>query len=65
MKNEPYYGLTPFSFSFFDFLYSTRWGDYSCVSLDPVDSETFWSIQVFTPKLESWSTQINSVKTNP
>lgn len=28
---------------------SNRWGDYSCMSLDPVDQSTFWYVNQFYP----------------
>ena len=37
-----------------------RWGDYSLTTVDPVDDETFWTIQEYAPNnpVNSWRTWI-------
>jgi VCBS repeat-containing protein len=35
-----------------------RWGDYSAVSLDPVDDMTMWTIQEYTSATNTWGTRI-------
>lgn len=43
---------------------SDRWGDYSAVTLDPVDDCTFWYIGQYTPKgdTDHWGTLITSAR---
>ena len=33
-----------------------RWGDYSCTSVDPVNSTDFWTIQESVPSVNNWDT---------
>jgi len=41
----------------------SRWGDYSALSIDPVDDCTFWYANEYIPKTgRSWSTWIASFK---
>jgi VCBS repeat-containing protein len=35
-----------------------RWGDYSAVSLDPVDDMTMWTIQEYASATNTWATRI-------
>jgi VCBS repeat-containing protein len=35
-----------------------RWGDYSAVSLDPVDDMTMWTIQEYASATNTWGTRI-------
>jgi hypothetical protein len=37
---------------------SNRWGDYSLTSVDPVDDETFYTIQEFAGATNFWATRI-------
>jgi hypothetical protein len=39
---------------------NTRWGDYSSMSIDPVDDCTFWYVSQFYPAQNQWSTRIAS-----
>ncbi len=43
-----------------------RWGDYSTISLDPVDQCTFWYTTMYVPGsgLSDWSTGVGSFKFN-
>lgn len=49
----------------------SRWGDYSMMSIDPVDDETFWYTQEYyltsavAPALPNWQTRIASFKLTP
>ena len=40
---------------------NTRWGDYSSMSIDPVDDCTFWSVSQYYAAQNQWSTRIASV----
>jgi len=40
---------------------STRWGDYSAMTLDPVDDETFWFTGEYNPT-SAWATRITAFK---
>ncbi|MEM9301498.1 MAG: hypothetical protein AAGE01_05275 [Pseudomonadota bacterium] len=40
---------------------ASRWGDYSALSVDPVDGCTFWFTSMFTPQ-SLWSTRIASFR---
>lgn len=42
-----------------------HWGDYSTTSLDPVDSNRFWTVQVVPVERQVWSTQITELITSP
>jgi len=41
-----------------------RWGDYSCMSIDPADDQTFWYTQMYMPETGQleWETKICAVK---
>jgi hypothetical protein len=39
----------------------SRWGDYSAVCVDPVDSARFWAITMYPPSRTLWSTQITEL----
>ena len=41
-----------------------RWGDYSCMSIDPADDQTFWYTQMYMPETGqlAWETKICAVK---
>jgi len=41
-----------------------RWGDYSCMSIDPSDDQTFWYTQMYMPTTGplEWETKICSFK---
>lgn len=41
-----------------------RWGDYSCMTIDPVDDQTFWYTQMYMPETGQfgWETKICSFK---
>ncbi len=39
-----------------------RWGDYSAVSLDPVDGRSFWAIGEYAPASNSWGTYIAALQ---
>ncbi len=41
-----------------------RWGDYSCMSIDPSDDQTFWYTQMYMPTTGTleWETKICSFK---
>jgi hypothetical protein len=41
----------------------SRWGDYSATSVDPSDSNRFWTIQEFPSDTNVWSTQITELIT--
>ncbi len=41
----------------------SRWGDYSTVSLDPVDPTRFWSILMYPSSASAWSTQVTELRT--
>jgi hypothetical protein len=43
---------------------SDRWGDYSSMSVDPVDDCTFWYASEYIPLTPGWSTRIASFKFN-
>ena len=49
----------------------SRWGDYSSLSVDPLDSTRFWSIQMYPSDFDPdfglgiWSTQITELLTGP
>jgi len=55
------YNLIPDSTNFFGTTASHRWGDYSRVSLDPVDGSTFWLIEEYTLFKNTWGTRVISV----
>jgi hypothetical protein len=38
-----------------------RWGDYSAISVDPVNPDHFWTIQEFPSSANVWSTQITEL----
>ena len=37
---------------------TNRWGDYSAMSVDPVDGETFWYTNEVTASARRWGTRI-------
>ncbi|MEI7952920.1 MAG: hypothetical protein WCH37_09620 [Synechococcaceae cyanobacterium ELA182] len=39
-----------------------RWGDYSAVSLDPLDGRSFWAIGEYAPASNSWGTYIAALQ---
>jgi hypothetical protein len=41
---------------------NNRWGDYSAVSLDPVDDMTMWTIQEHVAATDSWGTRIAQLR---
>lgn len=42
-----------------------RWGDYSAVSLDPVDGRSFWAIGEVAAASNNWSTTIAQLQLQP
>ncbi|MDP6722292.1 MAG: hypothetical protein QGF59_26745, partial [Pirellulaceae bacterium] len=40
--------------------FSSRWGDYSAMSVDPVNDRSFWYTQEYIPSGGRWATQIAS-----
>lgn len=42
---------------------SSRWGDYSALSVDPSDPNRFWSIQMYAAGEDIWATQITELIT--
>lgn len=42
---------------------TSRWGDYSATSVDPVDPNRFWTIQEFASARRVWSTQVTELIT--
>ena len=42
--------------------YASRWGDYSASALDPADSSSFWTVQEYVARDQSWATWIGSIK---
>jgi hypothetical protein len=40
---------------------SSRWGDYSATTVDPVDPTRFWTIQSYPADRRSWATQITEL----
>jgi hypothetical protein len=40
-----------------------RWGDYSAVSVDPVDPNRFWALTMYPSANTKWSTQITELNT--
>jgi hypothetical protein len=45
----------------FDQFGRNRWGDYSLTSIDPVDDQTFWTIQEYGHATDIWGTYIAKV----
>ncbi|MCB0823046.1 MAG: PKD domain-containing protein [Bacteroidales bacterium] len=43
----------------------SRWGDYSCMSVDPSDDETFWYTQEYSSGGWNWRTRIASFFFDP
>ena len=39
---------------------SSRWGDYSNMSVDPVDGKTFWYVSEYQPAGQQWGTRIGT-----
>lgn len=44
---------------------TNRFGDYSCLSVDPTDDLTFWYTQEYIKSNGNWSTRIASFKLDP
>jgi hypothetical protein len=44
---------------------STRWGDYSAVSLDPVDPHRFWTLTGYPSTRTAWSMRLTELITRP
>ncbi len=44
---------------------TSRWGDYSATTVDPVDPTRFWTIQMVPSSATAWSTQITELLTSP
>jgi len=42
-----------------------RWGDYSAVSVDPVDQSRFWTLTMYPATSTKWSTQLTELITSP
>lgn len=42
-----------------------RWGDYSAVSLDPLDSRSFWLIGEYASASNNWATSISYLQLQP
>ena len=42
--------------------FETRWGDYSSMSVDPVDGCTFWYTQEYIGTADSWRTRVGAFK---
>jgi hypothetical protein len=42
---------------------TSRWGDYSATSVDPMDPNIFWTIQEVPSTASRWSTQVTQVLT--
>src|SRR6185369_15875765 len=40
-----------------------RWGDYSAISIDPVDPNRFWALTMYPSASTKWSTQITELIT--
>jgi hypothetical protein len=46
-----------------DFTGTSRWGDYSATSVDPVDPTRFWTIQEVPASKTTWSTSVTELLT--
>jgi hypothetical protein len=44
---------------------TSRWGDYSATSVDPVDQNRFWTLQMYPSDSAVWSTEITELITVP
>ena len=44
---------------------TSRWGDYSATSVDPTDSNRFWTIQMYASGRATWSTQVTELIATP
>ncbi len=42
--------------------FANRWGDYSCMSIDPSNDTTFWFTTEYTNSSENWRTRILSFR---
>lgn len=42
--------------------WTNRWGDYSAMSVDPIDECTFWYTQEYMPVHDQWHTYVGSFK---
>ncbi len=43
---------------------TSRWGDYSTVSVDPTDPNRFWLIEMYPSDTNVWTTQISELMTS-
>ncbi len=43
----------------------SRWGDYSATSVDPLNPNNFWTIQMFASANNVWSTQVTELRITP
>jgi hypothetical protein len=43
----------------------SRWGDYSATSVDPLDANRFWTIQMVPTSATVWTTRITELITGP
>jgi hypothetical protein len=43
----------------------SRWGDYSAISVDPANSNRFWTIQEFVSSANVYSTQVTELRLSP
>ena len=41
---------------------TTAWGDYSAITVDPIDSSRFWTIQTYASGNNEWSTHVSELK---
>jgi hypothetical protein len=53
------------SFSVNDSSGTSRWGDYSATSVDPLQPNHFWTIQAIPSKRSTWATQITELIVGP
>jgi hypothetical protein len=44
---------------------TSRWGDYSTVSVDPSDPDRFWLIEMYPSDTDVWTTRISELLTTP
>jgi len=48
-----------------DGLGRNRWGDYSQVSIDPTDNQTFWAFQEYANATNSWGVRVVQIRARP
>ena len=48
-------------YTFLDFQGVSRWGDYSVTGVDPVDDQTFWTVQQFALSPNEWGLWIQAL----